>query len=212
MSDRIASFLFDNAIVLMPAVLVLSAIAVTLAVRRWPRTLLRRAASTLLILAAVVIAAGAGAFLYAERNIRAIIQHRVEVLTLRPSAPSPLHRVSDLRGRVVVLNFWATWCMPCRGEMPDLNRIAGDYAGRNVTVLTVTDESRDQIDLFQRKVMPLRTVVATFESDRPSGGLATAAYQGRPTTVILDRAGRVRQIFIGRQSYERLRGAIERDL
>jgi hypothetical protein len=58
-------------------------------------------------------------------------------------------------------------------------------------------------------VIPLRTVVATFESDRPKDGIAAAAYKGRPTTVVLDCEGRVRDIFIGRQSYERLSRAIE---
>jgi len=79
-------------------------------------------------------------------------------------------------------------------------------------VLTITDEGADRIALYQRKVISLRTLVATFESDRPNSGLAAAAYQGRPTTVVLDRDGRVRDIFIGRQSYERLSKAIESEL
>jgi thiol-disulfide isomerase/thioredoxin len=120
--------------------------------------------------------------------------------------------VADLRGNVVVVNFWATWCLPCREEMPDLNRLADRYASQKVAVLTITDEAPDRIALFERKVIPLRTVVATFESDRPNDGLAATAYQGRPTTVVLDREGRVRDIFIGRQSYERLSRAIEREL
>jgi len=96
--------------------------------------------------------------------------------------------------------------------MPDLNRLADRFAPQGVAVLTITDEAPDRIALFERKVMPLRTVVASFESDRPNGGLAAAAYQGRPTTVVLDRQGRVREIFIGRQTYARLSGAIEREL
>jgi hypothetical protein len=78
-----------------------------------------------------------------------------------------------------------------------------------VAVLTITDEAPDRVALFERKVIPLRTVVATFESDRPRDRLAASAYQGRPTTVVLDREGRVQNIFIGRKSYERLSEAIE---
>jgi cytochrome c biogenesis protein CcmG/thiol:disulfide interchange protein DsbE len=209
MTDRIASFLFDYAVVLMPGAVLLGGFVVTLVVRRWPRGFLRRTACTLLIIVTILTAVGATTLLYAERNIRGIIQHRVEVLTLHPVKGAGPRRVSDLRGKAVVLNFWATWCMPCREEMPDLNRLADRYAAQSVAVLTITDETPDRIELFEKKVLPLRTVVARFESDQPSNGLAAMAYQGRPTTVVLDRDGRVRDIFIGRQSYERLSKAIE---
>ncbi len=110
------------------------------------------------------------------------------------------------------MNFWATWCPPCRAEIPDLNRLADEYAGRGVSVLTITDESADRIALFEQKVTHLQTIVATFESDSPKGALVHVAYQGRPTTVVLDREGRVKDIFIGKQSYEKLQRAVERRL
>src|SRR5262249_41759480 len=94
----------------------------------------------------------------------------------------------------------------------DLNKLADQYAARRVSVLTITDETPDRIALYERKIIPLRTVVATFDSDRPNGRLAASAYQGRPTTIVLDREGKVRQIFIGRQSFERLRQAVEKEL
>jgi thiol-disulfide isomerase/thioredoxin len=212
MGDRVASFLFDRAIVLVPILIALSAIAVILLVRRWPRGVLRRMGSALLIIAAVLVAATASMLFYAERNIRAIIQHRVSVLTLHPTKGVTPRRVADLRGNVVLVNFWATWCPPCRDEMPDLNRLADRYGSRRVSVLTITDEGADRIALYESKIIPLRTVVATFESDQPKSGLGMMAYQGRPTTVILDRAGNVRHIFIGRQSYDRLSRAIDSEL
>ena len=212
MGDQVASFLFDNAILLMPVVIVLSAIAAVFLLRRWPHGLFRRAGRVILLVIAGFVAIGASAFVYAERNIRSIIQHRVEVLTLHPTAGAGPRRLADLRGNVVVVNFWATWCPPCRDEMPDLNKLADRYSSKRVAVLTITDEGADRVALYQRKVIHLRTVVATFESDRPNSDLAAAAYSGRPTTVVLDRDGRVRDIFIGRQSYERLSKAIESEL
>lgn len=209
MPDRIAAFLFEHAIVLMPSVILLGAAAVFLLVRRWPRILWKRFASVLLIGASIAIALLASGLLYAERNIRTVIGHRVQALTLQPRGGTTPARVADLRGDVVVLNFWATWCGPCRAEMPDLNRLADRYAAQRVSVLAITDETPDRIALFERKVVPLRMRVATFRSDEPRGAIATAAYGGRPTTVILDRDGRVREIFIGQQSYERLSRAVE---
>jgi thiol-disulfide isomerase/thioredoxin len=212
MGDRIAAFLFDSAVVLMPALVLLGTIAVVLLVRRWPRSLWRRAARSIGIAAAIAVAGIASLLLYAERNIRSIIQHRVQVLKLHPKKGSGPRSVADLRGNVVVVNFWATWCPPCRDEMPDLNKLADQYSARRVAVLTITDETPDRIALYERKIIALRTIVATFESDRPTGALAGAAYQGRPTTLVLDRDGVVRQIFIGRQSFDRLRRAVEKEL
>ncbi|HEX8635303.1 MAG TPA: TlpA disulfide reductase family protein [Pyrinomonadaceae bacterium] len=49
-------------------------------------------------------------------------------------------KLSDLKGKVVVLNLWATWCGPCRREIPDFIKIQEDYAGRGVEVLGITSE------------------------------------------------------------------------
>lgn len=212
MADRIASFLFDNALWLMPAIALLCLTAIVFVVRCWPKTVWRRiaAAVPLILLAGLTLVSGA--LFYAERNIRTIIEHRIQRLTLHPIEGGNFARVSDLRGKIVVLNFWATWCPPCRAEMPDLNQLADRYHSANVAVVTITDETPDRIALFERKITALRTIVATFESDPPHSKLEVSAYQGRPTTVVLDNAGRVQDIFIGRQPYDRLQRAIERQL
>ena len=212
MGDRVASFLFDNASVLAPAIAVACAAAIYFIARHWPKRIWARLLAVVPVLLFVAVGAVAGALLYAERNIRSIIEHRVNALTLHPVSGSTPQRVADLRGKVVVVNFWATWCPPCRAEMPDLNRLAGEYKPNDVCILTITDEAPEQIALYQDKVIKLQTLVARFESDKPQGKLAESAYQGRPTTVILDDQGNVREIFIGKQSYERLQQAIDRQL
>jgi len=60
--------------------------------------------------------------------------------------------LAKLRGRVVLVNFWATWCEPCTAEMPSLQRLATKLEGRPFTVLAVNDgESRQKIEAFLRK-------------------------------------------------------------
>jgi thiol-disulfide isomerase/thioredoxin len=65
------------------------------------------------------------------------------------------HRLADYRGRVVVINFWATWCEPCRDEMPALEKLKERFAGRPFTVLAVNvDEPEARIRKFL-SVLPL---------------------------------------------------------
>src|SRR2546428_3552853 len=212
MADRVASFLFDSATVLEPALVLWYAITIAYLIRHWPKRIWRRITTVTALLFFVSVAGISGALLYAERNIRSIIERRVGGLALHPLNGSTPSRVADLRGKVVLVNFWATWCPPCRAEMPDLNRLAGEYKSGRVCILTITDETPERVDLFERQALRLRTLVATFESDQPQGKIAESAYQGRPTTAVLDAEGHVRDIFIGRQSYATLQQAIERQL
>ncbi|HEX8128744.1 MAG TPA: cytochrome c biogenesis protein/redoxin [Pyrinomonadaceae bacterium] len=103
-------------------------------------------------------------------------------------------RVSSLRGRVVLVNFWATWCLPCRAEIPDFNRMQKDYEARGFTVVGVS--SHDTPDMIR----DFQSVVRQEYQLLTSGDDAPAEFQtgpGRPATFILDREGRIRERFIG---------------
>lgn len=63
------------------------------------------------------------------------------------------HRLADYRGKVVLINFWATWCEPCREEMPSMNRLRASLAGRPFEVLAVNlAESEPRIRRFMEQV------------------------------------------------------------
>ena len=51
-------------------------------------------------------------------------------------------RLSDFRGNVVLLNFWATWCYPCRTEMPSMNAVYQDYRGKEFVVLAIASDAQ----------------------------------------------------------------------
>jgi thiol-disulfide isomerase/thioredoxin len=94
-----------------------------------------------------------------------------------------------LRGKVVVVNFWATWCEPCRGEIPILDAFYRRYHGRGVELIGVSvDRPRDRPDVlkvaqsFSYPAAMLRE--ATTDGFRGPGGL--------PVTVVIDRRGIVR--------------------
>jgi cytochrome c biogenesis protein CcmG/thiol:disulfide interchange protein DsbE len=96
--------------------------------------------------------------------------------------------LEDYRGRVVVLNFWASWCPPCIDELPLLERTQRRIARRGATVLGVNykDVPEDALALTGR-------VGVTFPSIRDRDGEYAEEYatQGFPETFVIDRAGRI---------------------
>lgn len=74
-------------------------------------------------------------------------------LTLTDMQAKPWH-LADLKGRVVLVNFWATWCPPCRKEMPDLQALYDKYKDQGFIVLAISDEEAAKVTLFitERKI------------------------------------------------------------
>lgn len=58
------------------------------------------------------------------------------------------HKLSDLRGKVVLVNFWATWCPPCRREMPDLDKLNARFGPQGLVVLSISDEDQAKVTPF----------------------------------------------------------------
>ena len=107
-----------------------------------------------------------------------------------------LFRLSELRGRVVVLNFWATWCIPCRSEIPALNAMEKSLGGQGLSVVGVSyDDSADMIREFQKDLPQDYAVVL---GGKDVGGQLPAS--PLPTTYIIDRQGLIREKFIGERS------------
>ena len=105
-------------------------------------------------------------------------------------------RLTDFRGKVVLINLWATWCPPCRKELPVLDRLQGSYREQGLVVLTLTDEPEERVRELLRRAAPgtVNGTVGTF------GWLAIKDF--RPFTLILDRHGVLRDYFFGDQAYE----------
>ena len=114
----------------------------------------------------------------------------VEFQTL---AGKPFH-LKELQGRVVLLNFWATYCIPCREEIPALNELQAELQSQGLKVVGATlDDSADNVNEYQKAGMEFKYDVLLGGSDAK----VKFAQSVLPTTYLIDRQGRIRQKIIG---------------
>lgn len=121
------------------------------------------------------------------------IDFTVPGLDLRPL------RLGDYRHRVVVLNFWATWCPPCVQETPSLEKFAREMEGQGVEVIGVSvDQDRNALDKFVAQYH------LTYPIGRDPGGRLAARYGTvkYPETYILDRDGDISDKIVGGADWE----------
>lgn len=97
--------------------------------------------------------------------------------------------LADFHGRIVLLNLWATWCRPCRTEMPALDRLQVKMAGPDFTVvpLSIDHRGRDAVARFYRD---LGLATLDIYIDRSGEALSTLELSGMPTSFLIDREGR----------------------
>lgn len=106
-----------------------------------------------------------------------------------------IHRLSDYKGKVVLLNFWATWCPPCRAEVPDLVGRQREHGPQGLQVVGVTypPTSRAQVRAFVRR----HKVTYPILLGTPETKALFFAGETLPVTVVIDREGNVKDVIEG---------------
>ncbi len=108
------------------------------------------------------------------------------------------HRLSDYRGKPLIINFWATWCPPCREEMPSMNR-AWSKVKDDVSMLAINvGEDEDTIFIFSADY-PIDFPVLL---DRSGDVIREWPVKGLPTTFVLDREGNIRYMAVGAREWD----------
>ena len=104
-------------------------------------------------------------------------------------------RLSDYKGKVVLINFWATWCPPCRAEMPDLVKLQREHGKEGLQIIGITypPEKKTRVRRFARSlkvnypiILGTRQIKARFSSD-----------ETLPLTIVINRDGKVSDIISG---------------
>ncbi|MFN3750382.1 MAG: TlpA family protein disulfide reductase [Thiobacillus sp.] len=122
----------------------------------------------------------------------------------RPASPAPQLKAQDLagatrtladyRGKVVLLNFWASWCPPCLREMPSMERLRVKMTGRPLAIVAVDSaETREDVDAFLAKMQVGFPVLLDPDGSNTKRWKVFAL----PTTFLLDAAGRIRYVLTG---------------
>lgn len=185
-----------------------------------PRRRLVKAIAAVLALALALFAVGTAASWLGSRDApttdgTSIADFRARAT--RMDRPAPDFRMAavegggtislaDFRGRIVILNFWASWCGPCREEAPDLQATWLELRGEGVQVLGVDHQDDRQSATAFARDMGL-TYPSVFD---PTGELADEyGLIGLPTTFVIDERGRIRWMFTGKVDRAGLREALD---
>ncbi len=155
-----------------------------------------------LIVVGLLVASGYSTLL-ASSKLAAILPNAESWIKVKPNTPpvaaapankANFDRLSELRGHVVLLNFWATYCIPCREEIPALNGLQHDLEARGLKIVGATlDDSAEGVNDYQKSVRKFEYEVLI------GGGDAKVRFAQAvlPTTYIIDREGRIRQKVVG---------------
>jgi peroxiredoxin len=118
------------------------------------------------------------------------------------STDGELRRLSDLRGKVVLVNFWATWCAPCKKELPDLQALYDERRADGLEVLTINveEDAADARAFFDARGLTLPLVL-------DSAGTVYDQYrlQGLPDSFFVDREGKIATLQFGYLTAEKMR-------
>lgn len=107
-------------------------------------------------------------------------------------------RLSDLHGKRVFIDVWATWCPPCRAMQPDLNRLAKEWAAKDVVVLGLSADSNPAVLEEYAKRSHFEYRIGWMDEDFPKPYATVPAY---PTLLVVDRNGIIVAVEIGQHSY-----------
>lgn len=139
----------------------------------------------------------------------------ISLPTIRFAAPEfsllDLHAnkvsLSELRGKVILINFWASWCPPCQAEMPALQSVYNDMSDMDCSILAVNDNTRDDLAAINLFLQEQNLSLPVFMD---LDGTVSRGYQviALPTSFFIDRNGVIKKVTVGQKTDEYIKGEL----
>jgi thiol-disulfide isomerase/thioredoxin len=126
--------------------------------------------------------------------------------------------ISERNGKILFLNVWATWCVPCVEEFPDLVKLHRAFEGRPVEVIGISADFDDEIEskivpFLRKQKVPFRVYVASFKRQEDFiNGLNRAWSGALPASMIIDTKGRRKFFLVGKGTFEQFKREIDKTL
>ncbi len=164
-----------------------------------------------LLIAAVALAAAAAGFalhrFQSADRVDPASSAKLMSLAL-PDAEGRMQPLSQWRGKVIVANFWATWCPPCREEIPGFVRVSENDSNRDVQFIGISIDSADKVRQFAREyAVTYPLLIGGVDALELSLAMGNRA-QALPFTAILDRTGATHFVKLGRLSEPELEAVL----
>lgn len=162
------------------------------------------------LIAVVAVAAGAAGYLTREATradtaVSVSADATAELLALRlPDINGVEQTLAQWQGKVIVVNFWATWCPPCLKEIPDFIKVSQRHANDPVQFLGVSIDRPEAVKAFAEEYkIPYPLLLGSPSTLEMARGFGNSA-QALPFTVIIDRTGVIREVKLGTLNQEEL--------
>jgi len=164
--------------------------------------------SRVAIWAAALLALGAGIGLALFDRAPADASALLALTLPDPSGrPQPL---SQWQGKVLVVNFWATWCGPCREEMPDLVRAQKEYGAKGLQIVGIAADDADKVQQFAKEIeLNYPALIGGYAAIDLSKDLGNSLV-ALPFTLVVDRHGKVAYTHLGPVKPDKLRDVISK--
>lgn len=161
---------------------------------------------TVIFAAVALIALGAGYLV--RSSLRSADQPELTVTSSAKGAEAILaaslpdlqgksQSISQWRGKVLVVNFWATWCVPCREEIPEFIKAQNKYRDRGLQLVGIAIDQKENVAAYSKEVGINYPILVgdfdTIELSRQAGN----SYSGLPFTAIIDRNGKIATVQLG---------------
>jgi peroxiredoxin len=117
-------------------------------------------------------------------------------------------KLSDYRGKKVILNFWATWCPPCKAEIPDMEKFYSNYKEKNIAILGVNLTKAEQDQSAVKSFVKEYGVTYPIPLDKESSVAEMYQVSAIPTSYIIDPQGIIIQKIVGPMDFETMKSLL----